>query len=458
MQLKKILALLVSIIMIAICGSGLAQENSTWVCPNCSNVNNTTFCIKCGLKKPEMNTEIVCPGCGEIYPSDTDVIFCGICGTKLSDEVEFVEKKDNSLSSASASFGNWVLRNCIDEFNLPTDNQYITYNTDFIGTFNNILFTGKKLTARILVDASDCSFMLFEYGNYVVKGSFGSDYTIKVLDSLGEQYAFRGTMNSDRIVISHSDIDEFYALLDSNEELHISITDDKYRSKYNFVIDDSSHFGAMYKAFTGKSLIFSKDDVGGESAYSNLVGKTIKFGSYKLRAVVPDVFEPVEWIVLEASDESAILISKYVLDIMRFAKSSYSSPDWVTSDFKYWLNSDFYETAFSAKEKEYIQETVIEANRKVKVYILHSLELKKFEKILGDYTCSPTNFATSYSVFSDVDGKCDWWLRDTDNGKRRTYHYVDYMGNIKKSSSSKDWKGVRPVIKVDISLLVDLKN
>lgn len=82
MKCVKLVALLLGLILFCGCTCAVA-EGDPWICPECGNENTTKFCTKCGARKPD---EIVCPGCGAHYPFDTDVVFCGECGTRLIPE------------------------------------------------------------------------------------------------------------------------------------------------------------------------------------------------------------------------------------------------------------------------------------------------------------------------------------------------------------------------------------
>lgn len=60
------------------------QKNNpnNWVC-DCGYENHGNFCMKCGSKKKEQESdEVECPTCKEKYPKGTN--FCGNCGTKLN--------------------------------------------------------------------------------------------------------------------------------------------------------------------------------------------------------------------------------------------------------------------------------------------------------------------------------------------------------------------------------------
>lgn len=87
------------------------------------------------------------------------------------------------------------------------------------------------------------------------------------------------------------------------------------------------------------------------------------------------VFTPIEWLVLETKDGKAFLLSKYVLDSVKYdatfdeekwlqeawggEKYDYYA-SWEKSTLRTWLNSEFYDVAFSNSEKESVLLTKVE--------------------------------------------------------------------------------------------------
>ena len=91
------------------------------------------------------------------------------------------------------------------------------------------------------------------------------------------------------------------------------------------------------------------------------VGDHIAFGSYQQKSIPgTDTFETgfIEWRVLDIQDGKALIITEYLLDTTVY---NYDMTDvtWETSSLRKWLNSNFYDTAFSDSEKNLIQTTKI---------------------------------------------------------------------------------------------------
>lgn len=67
------------------------------------------------------------------------------------------------------------------------------------------------------------------------------------------------------------------------------------------------------------------------------------------------LYEPIEWRVLSADDNGVLLLSESVLCSHAFNDKIRSDNTWENSDMRKWLNDTFMNTAFSAKEKAFIQ-------------------------------------------------------------------------------------------------------
>lgn len=87
---------------------------------------------------------------------------------------------------------------------------------------------------------------------------------------------------------------------------------------------------------------------GGIILYS--IGDVVQFGIWPQKGPVAT---PVEWYVIQVAEQRILLLSRYILDV-----STYNE-EWRESGIRRWLNSDFYDAAFSDEEKSRIQETVL---------------------------------------------------------------------------------------------------
>ena len=67
-------------------------------------------------------------------------------------------------------------------------------------------------------------------------------------------------------------------------------------------------------------------------------------------------YQPVKWIILKVKDGKALLLADKVLDDKQY-HNSVELMTWAESSIRTWVNSNFYDSAFSTEEKEGIQQT-----------------------------------------------------------------------------------------------------
>ncbi|MBQ7956295.1 MAG: hypothetical protein IJ282_11205 [Lachnospiraceae bacterium] len=88
------------------------------------------------------------------------------------------------------------------------------------------------------------------------------------------------------------------------------------------------------------------------------VGDEFTLGTYEQDNNLENGAEDIEWIVLEKdSDGTYLCISKYILDARPFNTNQVEIVNnWGTSSLREWLNSTFFDTAFSEKDAENLVE------------------------------------------------------------------------------------------------------
>ncbi len=148
-------------------------------------------------------------------------------------------------------------------------------------------------------------------------------------------------------------------------------------------------------------------------------GSYVKFGSYPQEDLAP---APIEWLVLEAKGNEALLISRYAIDCRRYHESE-SSTTWEQCYLRTWLNNEFLKAAFSAEEQKRIKVTHLEnANNPQhgtpggnstddRIFCLSLAEAKRYFNNDGDRKCRPTALAKAHGAGCSDDGYCWWWLR-----------------------------------------------
>ena len=83
------------------------------------------------------------------------------------------------------------------------------------------------------------------------------------------------------------------------------------------------------------------------------VGSTVFFGAYEQDGDTGNGPEPIEWIVLETTEDRTLLFSLLALDVRSY-HSAYEEITWEGCPLRTWLNEDFYHAAFTAEDQERI--------------------------------------------------------------------------------------------------------
>ncbi|MEE3422229.1 MAG: DUF6273 domain-containing protein [Succinimonas sp.] len=165
-------------------------------------------------------------------------------------------------------------------------------------------------------------------------------------------------------------------------------------------------------------------------------GNYVKFGSYPQEDLAP---APIEWLVLEAKGNEALLISRHALDCRQYHSDSYIT--WEQCYLRTWLNNDFLKAAFSEEEQKRIKVTHLEnANNPEhgtpggnptddRIFCLSLAEAKRYFNNDGDRKCRPTALAKAHGAGCSDDGYCWWWLRSPGANQSRA-SYVDTVGAL----------------------------
>lgn len=200
-------------------------------------------------------------------------------------------------------------------------------------------------------------------------------------------------------------------------------------------------------------------------------GDIVLFGSYEQDNDIENGAEPIAWQVLEISDGLALLVSVDILD----AKAYDTEPaiiSWKDCSLREWLNSEFYQTAFSKEERLQIRgHCLFEGWNLVvdKVFIMGNDDIIKYLESgslgygsarisdeHGRLRAVPTVYAQAEGC-SFVEGYTDWWMRSDAvvdhmlfyiNTKGRTYN--NGMIYNYRTISASDVQGIRPVICVSV--------
>uniref|UniRef100_UPI00386F2BD4 DUF6273 domain-containing protein n=1 Tax=Succinimonas sp. TaxID=1936151 RepID=UPI00386F2BD4 len=191
-------------------------------------------------------------------------------------------------------------------------------------------------------------------------------------------------------------------------------------------------------------------------------GSYVKFGSYPQEDQAP---APIEWLVLEAKGNEALLISRHALDCRKYHEN-YRDITWEQCDLRRWLNNDFLKAAFSAEEQKRIKVTHLEneCNPKYRIsagnptddriFCLSLAEAERYFKNDGDRQCRSTGRARNQGASVDNgNGCCIWWLR-TPGNDRYYASFVKSGGALYLNGCNVDFANyaVRPALRLICNL------
>jgi hypothetical protein len=212
-------------------------------------------------------------------------------------------------------------------------------------------------------------------------------------------------------------------------------------------------------------------------------GEIITFGSYPHRADGTDR-TPIEWRVLQNSGSELFLLSEYILDCKRYHGKSVDikwrdcvDMAWQDCDLRKWLNDEFYNTAFTATEKEFIKTAHCSGNgegspdTEDKVFLLSVDEIKAVSDKYGKdlrravgtdfakakkpdgcslYVYDKTN-KDNYIIRNGEKVGCSWWWLRTQGNKPTRAFFIGTGCSIRSYanvSAARD--GVRPALKINL--------
>ena len=176
------------------------------------------------------------------------------------------------------------------------------------------------------------------------------------------------------------------------------------------------------------------------------VGNTITLGSYS-----GDI---LEWIVVDNDLHGVTMISRYGLDDMRMDKGEPES--FEESSLHDWLNDEFYNDAFNAKQKK----RIISFDNDDYVSLIGFEELKSLLKSgTGIGRCFFTGYYPSfYAAHPELKDEATykkrkatdiWWMRDIAKADTCMFYVYDVSDLTSKVEASEK-RSVRPMIKIEI--------
>ena len=156
------------------------------------------------------------------------------------------------------------------------------------------------------------------------------------------------------------------------------------------------------------------------------VGDFVKFGNYP-QTSNGDI-QPIEWQVLSIENNKMLVISKYGLDAKRFDSGS---NNWANSEIRKWLNGEFYNKAFTDKEKKSIKSSNLsDVGTTDNLFFLSKEEAEKYFSNDEIRRCKATDYAVKNDAHKNDNGFSYWRLRSPSPDYDSEVYIVDYVGDI----------------------------
>ena len=227
--------------------------------------------------------------------------------------------------------------------------------------------------------------------------------------------------------------------------------------------------GDVSGSLSQSEAISSSGDASEESAGSSQemqeipeIGDEIVLGTYEQDAQEGNGEEDIMWLVLDVTEDSALLLSIKNLDCITYYPTA-DTVTWETSQIREWLNDDFINSSFTEEERSRIlQTTVINEDHPTyqtpggnttedKIFLLSASEVEEYLPNQEDRKALNTDHARLQGAY-DAGGYGVWWTRSPGIHDRAA-RTVSYDGNISESGTGveQDINVVRPALWISFS-------
>lgn len=206
------------------------------------------------------------------------------------------------------------------------------------------------------------------------------------------------------------------------------------------------------------------------------IGDIVYFGAYEQDNIIENGKEPIEWLVLDATKDKILVISRYALDGKPYDING--KVDWASCSLRKWLNSDFLSAAFTDEQIDMIpfsnisgnsynytqnisgyryQEVFIPCPDTIdQVFILSAKEAERYFSSNSERKAYATACSLETIAFCSSRNEVQWALRTPIDDDRMAF--VRYAGNIVSESydgRAPDQAGsaIRPAMWIDLSMI-----
>lgn len=179
-------------------------------------------------------------------------------------------------------------------------------------------------------------------------------------------------------------------------------------------------------------------------------GDIVTFGDYEQDNDASNGPEPLEWIVLDVDDETALLLSRYGLDTHILAYGSHELDELFYSGLFNWLNEDFASAAFD-KGKLNAIESKPQYRATQWFTVLSKPQIETYFPEAKDRQTKATAHAAAHGAKLSENGYCGWWTcsHGKESGILETYVRGD--GTFGEADDHNETIAVRPCFYLNLS-------
>ena len=254
------------------------------------------------------------------------------------------------------------------------------------------------------------------------------------------------------------------ALLPDNERWKMEVkltvykeTNSPFKRTWHF--EDGKYVGGVGDCTWSSSSGSGGSSSGGTGGGSGTAAsyETMTFGTYEQDNNTANGAEDIVWRVLAKEDGKALIISEKALDCQPY-NTSYTDVTWADCTLRSWLNSTFYNAAFSSADKQRIAPTSVSnadsenpfvaengwgttggSDTADNVFCLSVADMARYFDVWIKYSssygrsedckCVPTAYAVAQGAYQSSsytvngEGTCSWRLRSPGN-------YQDYAARV----------------------------
>ncbi|MDB4859537.1 hypothetical protein OAH62_01495 [Candidatus Marinimicrobia bacterium] len=163
-------------------------------------------------------------------------------------ELELIKESLKNIPIEKKELPMWEVSQYVDDYGDPSGNFYVNNSTLFEGKFTNSAVSNAKLLVKVLFHKRHMDFILYEYGNNIVKDNNTPNYkiglkhngTIIFKSGFNKIPECMGKMTTDRIRVKGRKYKKLLKIFKEGGDLkfHIRHQSYGYESEYRFALLD----------------------------------------------------------------------------------------------------------------------------------------------------------------------------------------------------------------------------